>query len=307
MSLCLLIGLGATGWGKSFLGIFPQHAPAAQVQPPLTAEQQELLAITHAPDQAQPTGVEQARLINAKLAFSATPIHPARPFNLVPISTLDRQLAIECLTQAVYYEAGFEPLDGRRAVAQVVLNRMRHPAFPKTVCGVVYEGASRPGCQFSFACDGALGRPPAAGAWREARQVAEAALDGYVMTAVGTATHYHTDYVAPYWAPRLTKLKQIGAHIFYRWPGGWGEPGAFSGRYAGFERAFTQGKAQAPAPVLTIAEAPRAPARVEDPTDRHAEADVGGRIDVEKGWTLTIPLPTETKSSLSNIAAAQGG
>jgi hypothetical protein len=307
MSACLLIGLGAAGWGKSFLGIFPQSAPASQAQSPLTVEQQELLAITHSPEQAQPTGVEQARLFNARLAFSAAPIRPARPFNLIPIATLDRQLALECLTQAVYYEAGFEPLDGRRAVAQVVLNRMRHPAFPKTVCGVVYEGASRPGCQFSFACDGALGRPPAAGAWREARQVAEAALDGYVMIAVGEATHYHTDYVAPYWAPRLTKLKQIGAHIFYRWPGGWGEPGAFNGRYAGFERAFAPGKAAAPTPVLTIAEAPRAPVSVEDPTDRHADADVGGRLDVEKGWTLTIPLPTETKSSLSNISSAQGG
>jgi hypothetical protein len=307
MSACLLVGVGAAGWGKPFFGIFPVQAPAAPAQAALTAEQQELLALTHAPAQVQATGAEQARLINAKLPFSSAPIRAARAFNLVPVATLDRQLALECLSQAVYYEAGFEPLEGRRAVAQVVLNRLRHPAFPKTVCGVVYEGASSPGCQFSFACDGALGRPPAAGAWREARQVAEAALDGYVMSAVGQATHYHTDYVAPYWAPRLTKIKQVGAHIFYRWPGGWGEPGAFNGRYAGFERAFTGGKAGESAPVLTVAQAASVPAKVEDPTDRHAEADVGGRLDVEKGWTLDIPLPTETKSSLSNISTAQGG
>jgi spore germination cell wall hydrolase CwlJ-like protein len=309
MSACLLVGLGAAGWGKTFLGIFPVQTPAAVAPAPLTAEQEELLAITRAPAQAQPTDIEQARLINAKLPFSTAPVRPARPFNLVPVGTTDRQLAIECLTQAIYYEAGFEPLDGRRAVAQVVLNRLRHPAFPKTVCGVIYEGAAgaTTGCQFSFACDGALRRPPAAGAWREARQIAEAALNGYVMAAVGEATHYHTDYVAPYWAPRLTKVKQIATHIFYRWPGGWGEPGAFNGRYAGFERAFTPGKPADAAPVLTVAEALIAPPKPADPTDRHAEADVGGRIDVEKGWTLTIPLPTETKSSLSGVADSQGG
>ena len=92
---------------------------------------------------------------------------------------LDHRRALLCLTQAVYYEAGFEPLAGRRAVAQVVLNRMRHPAFPKSVCGVVYQGRRSPVCQFSFVCDGSLYRAPAPAAWREAKAVAEAALGGY--------------------------------------------------------------------------------------------------------------------------------
>ena len=88
----------------------------------------------------------------------------SRPFDLSDSDPLDRRRALLCLTQAVYYEAGFEPLEGRRAVAQVVLNRMRHPAFPKSVCGVVYQGARDPVCQFSFVCDGSLYRAP--GAWR---------------------------------------------------------------------------------------------------------------------------------------------
>ncbi len=180
---------------------------------------------------------EKAAAMNADLPFSRDPNPPARPFSLAGASVLDRSRATDCLTQAIYYEAAFEPLEGQRAVAQVVINRMRHPAFPKTICGVVFQGATLPtGCQFSFTCDGALARPPAAWAWARARSVAQAALDGYVMASVGGATHYHADYVSPYWAPRLYKVHQVGAHIFYRWPGSWGLPAAFSGRYAGMEQ-----------------------------------------------------------------------
>jgi hypothetical protein len=125
-------------------------------------------------------------------------------------------------------------------VAQVVLNRMRHPAYPKSVCGVVYQGSARTtGCQFTFTCDGSLRWKPEPALWRQARAVAERALDGYVDKQVGSATHYHAQYVAPYWAPTLVKMKQVGAHIFYRWTGPWGEPGAFNGRYAGGEAHLT--------------------------------------------------------------------
>src|SRR6185437_7038444 len=131
---------------------------------------------------------------------------------------------------------GFESLEGERAVAQVVINRLRHPLFPKTVCGVVFQGAERPtGCQFTFTCDGALARRPQDAAWDRARSVALAALHGYVMQGVGNATHYHADYVAPYWSPALVKVAVVGQHIFYRWTGGLGLPPAFAGRYAGGE------------------------------------------------------------------------
>jgi len=121
-------------------------------------------------------------------------------------------------------------------VAQVVLNRMRHPAYPKSVCGVVYQGSARvTGCQFTFTCDGSLRWAPEPGLWRRAKAVAERALAGYVDKTVGSATHYHAQYVAPYWAPTLVKMTQVGQHIFYRWTGPWGEPPAFTGRYAGGE------------------------------------------------------------------------
>lgn len=243
----------------------------------------------------------RAQEINAALPFSTAAIEAARPFALIAGSLSDHGRALHCLTQAVYYEAGFEPVEGRRAVAQVVLNRVRHPAFPNSVCGVVYDGSTRPGCQFSFTCDGSLRRPPAAGAWTAAREVAREALEGRVASAVGTATHYHANYVAPYWAPRLTKLNQIGAHIFYRWPGAWGRTAAFSSRYAGVEFMFNplagqQEDAAAPAPTLPL-----------DPTDRRAPEDIGGRLDVTKGWTLSIPTPAESGDRLAAALGSQDG
>jgi len=176
-----------------------------------------------------------AMLINALKPFGAGPTPPARPF-VLKASADDRARAEECLTQAIYYEAAVEPVAGMQAVAQTVLNRLRHPGYPKSVCGVVYEGSQRAtGCQFSFTCDGSLARVPNPVLWERARGVARRALGGFVMPAVGTATHYHADYVAPYWAPTLYKITQIGRHIFYRWTGPAGLPRAFNGRYAGGE------------------------------------------------------------------------
>ena len=121
-------------------------------------------------------------------------------------------------------------------MAQVILNRVRDPNYANSVCGVVFEGAERiTGCQFSFTCDGALAQTPVPWAWNRAARVAERALAGHVSAAVGTATHYHADYVHPWWAPTLNKLTQIGAHIFYRWKGVYGEPAAFRQAYAGHE------------------------------------------------------------------------
>lgn len=230
----------------------------------------------------------RAEEINAALPFSTSAVEAARPFTFTAGSLPDHARALHCLTQAVYYEAGFEPIEGRRAVAQVVLNRVRHPAFPNSVCGVVYDGSTRPGCQFSFTCDGSLRRPPAAGAWAAAREIAREALEGRVASTVGLATHYHANYVAPYWAPRLTKLSQIGAHIFYRWPGGWGRQTAFSSRYAGIEAMFNPLAAQQGEDVAQPSAMPA------DPTDRRAPEDVGGRLDITKGWTLSIPAPAES-------------
>ncbi|WEK47384.1 MAG: cell wall hydrolase [Candidatus Andeanibacterium colombiense] len=148
----------------------------------------------------------------------------------------DRARALQCMTMAIYYEAATESDAGQRAVAQVVLNRVAHPAFPNTVCGVVFQGSERAtGCQFSFTCDGSLARAPARKFWDRAQQVAAAALSGAVYAPVGLATHYHTIYIHPYWADSLTNITTIGAHTFYRWRGAAGLLAAFSDRYAGGE------------------------------------------------------------------------
>jgi hypothetical protein len=140
------------------------------------------------------------------------------------------------MTSAIYYEAGQESDNGQRAVAQVVLNRVRHPAFPNSVCGVVYEGSTRPtGCQFTFTCDGSMTRVPVPALWNRARKIADEMLAGGVDPDVGYATHYHANYVVPYWASGLTKTKVEGAHLFYRWPGGWGQPAAFTDHWSGQE------------------------------------------------------------------------
>lgn len=159
----------------------------------------------------------------------------ARPLH-IDNSGVDRTRALQCLTAAVYYEAASEPDAGQRAVAQVVLNRVAHPAYPKTVCGVVYEGSERPtGCQFSFTCDGSLARRPMKLFWDRAENVARQALAGYVYAPVGLATHYHTVQVNPYWAPSLHYLGTIGAHRFYSFNGAAGNPAAFRFAYLGGE------------------------------------------------------------------------
>ncbi|WP_374944102.1 cell wall hydrolase [Sphingomonas sp.] len=162
-------------------------------------------------------------------------IVPAAPFALAGASALDRGRALECLSAAIYYEAASEPDAGQAAVAQVVLNRVRHPAFPATVCGVVYQGSERAGCQFSFACDGATARVPARSAWARAARAAGAALAGYVYAPVGLATHYHTYAVTPAWNRSLVMTDVVGAHFFHRWKGYWGTAAAFRQRYRGGE------------------------------------------------------------------------
>ncbi len=163
----------------------------------------------------------------------------AVPFSLANASAADRSRSLDCLTAAVYYESATEPLDGQRAVAQVIINRVRHPAYPNTICGVVFEGAQRrTGCQFSFTCDGSLRRQPMPTYWGRSREVAAAALNGYVYAPVGLALNYHANYVVPYWASSLSKNANVGLHIFYRWRGNQGRPGAFTDRYAGAEPAI---------------------------------------------------------------------
>jgi len=224
------------------------------------------LAILLALTACNPRPVLRGRTVDAQIApprlTASAAVSAAQPF-VLPARGPERERAVLCLSQAVYYEAALEPLAGQQAVAQTVINRLRHPDFPKSVCGVVYQGASESGCQYSFACDGSRDRPPIEPYWGRAHAVAEAALNGYVDKAVGAATHYHADYVTPGWRPDMVRIAQVGAHIFYRYAGPAGDARLLDARYVGGERQVSttgwtpKTPAAAPTPT-TVLDAPSA-------------------------------------------------
>ena len=214
------------------------HPRNATTSVPLNPESVEPAPLTFQPNIAP----EAAETINAERPDYVGAIVPARPFipSRAPERFPDLVRATDCLTQAVYYEAASESPVGQRAVAQVVLNRVRDPRYPASVCGVVYQGSERrTGCQFTFTCDGALARKPDPFLFARARMVAVAALSGMVEPLVGLATHYHTKQVVPYWRTDLVKLRTVGAHIFYGWQGREKSSRGLRTGYAGIEPVIT--------------------------------------------------------------------
>jgi hypothetical protein len=200
------------------VAVVPGSLPVALDRPPPVLP---MVVVKLAPD--------DARASNAAVPIDLTAPATARPFVFAGTKD-DRARALICLAATEYYEAGDDRI-GEQAVAQVVLNRLRHPAFPKSVCGVVLQGSDRTtGCQFTYTCDGSLVRVPDPAAWKRAMALAEEALSGSVFKPVGLATHYHTDWVVPYWRDSLDKIAQVHTHVFYRWRGWWGTPPAFAGR-----------------------------------------------------------------------------
>ncbi|MFN3517070.1 MAG: cell wall hydrolase [Novosphingobium sp.] len=174
------------------------------------------------------------RALNAAIPFVGGRLEPALPYRFSGTPG-DFANARDCLALAAMAEAGNSD-PGQRAVIQVVLNRARHPAFASSVCGVVFEGSERAtGCQFTFTCDGSLSRQYDAASWAAARGRAEQALKGYVFAPVGNATHYHTDWVHPWWSPKLEKIAQVETHLFLRWPGYWGSMKSWRKVYGGAE------------------------------------------------------------------------
>ncbi|WP_051928901.1 cell wall hydrolase [Thermopetrobacter sp. TC1] len=129
-----------------------------------------------------------------------------------------RQRELACLARAIYFEARSEGIRGQMAVAKVILNRVKDPRFPNTICGVVYQGAEkRNACQFSFACDGRPDVPRQRKAWAQARRIAAKAMKGRIsMPALAGVTYYHADYVRPKWSYSMRRVVRIGRHIFYR-------------------------------------------------------------------------------------------
>jgi len=182
--------------GASALAAIAGIAPEMAIPLPVVASEQ----LAYAREQAPVTG-----------AFSTGQA----------VATSDKELW--CLATAIYFEARGESYRGQVAVAQVVLNRVKDHRYPKTICGVVFQNQSnRNACQFSFACDGIPEVINDSKSWAQAEDIAKRFTDGELyLTEVANATHYHATYVRPKWAPRMTKLTQIGLHVFYKFKSGW--------------------------------------------------------------------------------------
>ena len=176
-----------------------------------------------------PATRQLAAQTEATTSFTPPPVNPLAPVTrgrgyrtprldlttppLVPKNDL------ECLTQAIYYEARNESEDGQAAVAEVVLNRSRSGAFPRNLCAVVYQRNART-CQFTFTCDGSIGRGPVdMKAWARAERIARSVHSGFGQSLLPhNSVNYHANYVRPSWSQRLERVRQIGAHIFYAAP-----------------------------------------------------------------------------------------
>ena len=239
--------------------------------------------LTDAPPAAQRRRAEPRRLAPAtRAAAPSTRAEPTASFTPPPVNPNARPSVrragytppyldlktpprvpdndLECLTQAIYYEARNESEAGQAAVAEVVLNRSRHRAYPKRVCEVVYQRNSRT-CQFTFTCDGSIGRRAVnTVAWARAERIAREVYEGRSAQLPKNSVNYHANYVRPSWGQRLARVRQIGAHIFYGAPLNGTNPGAYEPereparggllfvRNEALDRAYTLMTAQAAAP-----------------------------------------------------------
>ena len=176
---------------------------------------------TPEPVQAQKPQLQFPMSVNVALPLPKPPLSPAQRLEL---QGKDYDKAEKCLAQAVYFEARNEPARGQQAVAQVVLNRVFSPYYPKDVCSVVYQNAQRHlSCQFTFACDGKPETIRERGAWARANRIAKQTLEAKVwLPEVAKATHYHAAYVHPRWVRDMRVMVRYGLHTFYR-PRNWGD------------------------------------------------------------------------------------
>ncbi|TDL91329.1 cell wall hydrolase [Meridianimarinicoccus aquatilis] len=127
--------------------------------------------------------------------------------------------SLQCLSEALYFEARGESVKGQFAVAEVILNRVASSRYPDTVCGVIHQGTGRKyQCQFTYTCDGHPEHIREAGAFEQVRKVAYVSLAGVADPLTDGATHYHTKHVNPSWARKFPKTASIGVHRFYRQP-----------------------------------------------------------------------------------------
>jgi hypothetical protein len=223
--------------GKSDLEIFDPgeaEAPAALTAPavpkPVIKPFKKVAALAQQRLKIVPAAFNEGEVVDGTKVGKRMAVAP-KPDELEKSFTLkkaDKQKVIaqrrvrlaeeNCLARAIYFEARSESDLGQMAVAKVILNRVKSPEYPNSICGVVYQGTQRRNsCQFSFACDGLPDdiRQPAA--WSQAKRVAQRAIAGdpKVAAKLGGALHYHADYVKPKWAKSMRKAIKIGRHIFY--------------------------------------------------------------------------------------------
>lgn len=163
-------------------------------------------------------GQEQAALGAVEPGHLERIVGPAAPEPPAARPATPPRDELACLARALYHEARGEGAEGMRAVAEVVLNRVDAEGFPRTICGVVYQGVDNAaGCQFSFVCDGSDARPIGErSAWSQAQSIAREMADGAPRRLTGGATHFHTTAVSPGWAEVYTRTAQVGTHLFYR-------------------------------------------------------------------------------------------
>lgn len=268
---------------------WPERNPSTPTGPP--PEMAEPLVFAKLPP-------ETAREINEAIPFAGLG-PPSRPFT--PAGDIEsRGRAIDCLAAAMWYESGDDPA-GNLSVGQVVLNRVRHPAFPATVCGVVFQGSERrTGCQFTFTCDGALGRVPAPSTFDRLRTRAASMFGGSVDPSVGLATHYHTDWVHPIWSGQLVKIARVHTHLFFRWKGDWGGPRAQLSRYAGSEPVMPKIGFLSPLHRLSILDPAADPQALALPPPGSGAA--GAQVDNSKG-TIRITFNPARSGNVQAVTA----
>ncbi|WP_245559633.1 cell wall hydrolase [Amorphus coralli] len=196
----------------------------ARILAAATAATSASLASAYAPQDAGPdinAPFEALLGDSAGTARSAGPLDHWWSDRPLPKEVTDKR-QVRCLAEAVYFEARSEGRKGQMAVAQVVMNRLKNPAYPDSLCGVVYQNKSwHNRCQFSFACDRVRDVVTDQASWKQAMEIAE----GYTsqkmwLSEIGASTHYHATYVRPAWAPHMKKIERVGLHIFYLTYGG---------------------------------------------------------------------------------------
>lgn len=300
--LCAFLAMGALGmvmyfgwrampWdGAATGGAGSISKTVGRRQPPLP--QVGLPGAVAPGEELLPLHPQTAQEINAARPFSAVAHSLPQPFRSA-LSGIERERAASCLAIAAIYEAGGSA-DDQWPVMQVILNRVRHPAFPKSICGVVFQGSERQtGCQFSFTCDGSMIRwRPSAQTYSAAKLRANAMLDGSIDRRVGLATHYHTDWVVPYWSASLVKITAVRTHLFFRWGGFWGNRAAFA----------AQGFLQEPA-VPVLAAWSSAHVAKGEPGSEVINAALGSMSAVETTETGTPDQSVSTASQLSSPSA----